>query len=65
VTIGDMVIADDLGEAVRIVAVGVPEMRRALRARPAGLARASSADRGRSRLIMVIQRLRRNSELCS
>jgi len=60
VAIGDMVIAEDLGEVVRIAAFGVPEMRRALRARPAGRTRASSAERGRARLRIFIRRLRRD-----
>jgi hypothetical protein len=64
VTIGDMVIAEDLGEAVRIVAVALPGIRGGTRAGAIGLARASRADRGTSGLIMVIQRLRRNPELC-
>ncbi len=33
VAIGDMVIAEDLGEVVRIVVVGLPEMRCAMRGR--------------------------------
>ncbi len=65
VAIGDMVIAEDLGEVVKIAAVGLPEVRRAMHGRPAGLARASGAVRGRVRLRMAIRRLRRNSELCS
>jgi hypothetical protein len=66
VAIGDMVIAEDLGEVVKIAAVGLPEMRRrAMHGRPAGLARASGAVRGRVRLRMAIRRLSRNSELCS
>jgi hypothetical protein len=65
VTIGDMVIAEDLGEAVRVVAVALPGIRGGTPADAIGLARASSPERGTSRLIMVIQRLRRNSELCS
>ena len=41
VAIGDMVIAEDLGEVVRIAATGLPEMRVATRERATGLARAS------------------------
>ena len=63
VAIGDMVIAEDLGEVVRIAAVGLPEARRVMRERPGGLARASGAMRGRVRLRTAIRRLRRNSEL--
>jgi len=39
VAIGDMVIAEDFGEAVRIAALGLPEMRGATRARAIGWAR--------------------------
>jgi len=65
VTIGDMVIAEDLGEAVRIAAVALPEMRGATRAGAIGLARASVAEQGTSRLRMAVRRLCRNPELSS
>ena len=65
VAVGDMVIAEDLGEVVRIFAVGLPEMRCAMRGRSAELGRASRAEQGRLSLRVVIRRLRRSAEPCS
>jgi hypothetical protein len=49
VTIGDMVIAEDLGEVVRIAATALPEMRGATRShRPGWLERRARRERNRT-----------------
>ena len=47
VSIGDMAIADDFGELVRMAAVTLPEMRGFSRAGAVGLAGAARSERGR------------------